>query len=486
MPDRDAHSSLKRRSIKALIWTGSELLMRQVVQFGIAVYLARLLSPEEFGTVALLYLFIGIGTVFIESGFSSALVQKQDFTNLDVSTVFWFNLGMGASVAMLLWLVSPFIAEFYQRPVLTPLMGLLALSVFISAAGSIQNTLLTKNLNFKATMKASVVASLLSGIVVCVMAYYGYGVWALAWQTLINSVVRSSLLWLLSKWRPSLAFSIQSLKKMFGFGSYLMLSSLLDVGYNRFYSLLIGKIYGVHDLGIYNRAENTKQIPVDLLSMLLYRVAFPLFSAAANDCERLKRGMVLALRGIMFINVPMMLGLMVTSDKLVPVLFGDKWAPAIPILQVLCLAGVLWPLHVINLSVLKALGHSHLFFRLEVIKKILGTLFILVGLYYGIMGLAWSQVVFGIVAFWVNAFYTRKFLKYGVWKQMLDFLPVTIISIIMAVAVFYAGQVINLSTNGILSAQITLGAFIYWGLCRIFKVAAYRDIMDILMKRKIA
>jgi len=483
--DTGADNSLKQRSIKALIWTGSELLMRQGLQFGVAIFLARLLSPEEFGTVALLSLFVGIGTVFIESGFSSALVQKHDITHADESTVFWFNLGMGAVVMVLLWLVAPFVANFYQRPVLTPLMGVMALSVFISAVGGIQHTLLTKNLNFKAPMQASVAASLLSSIVVCVLAYYGYGIWALAWQTLTNCVVTSSLLWLLSRWRPSLTFSLPSLKKLFGFGSYLMLSSLMDVAYNRFYSLLIGKIYSVHDLGIYTRAENTKQIPVDLLSMLMYRVTFPLFSAAANDCDRLKRGMVIALRGIMFLNVPIMLGLMVTADKLVPVLFGGQWTPAIPLLQVLCLAGVLWPLHVINLSVLKALGHSHLFFRLEILKKILGTLLIIGGLYYGIIGLAWSQVVFGVLAFWINAFYTRKFLKYGAWGQMFDFLPVTIISIIMAVAVFYAGQVINLPTIGLLSAQIGLGIFIYWGLCSVFTVAAYQDIMNILIKRKV-
>lgn len=486
MSEADGESSLKRRSIKALIWTGSELLLRQGLQFGVSIFLARLLSPEEFGTVALLSLFIGIGSVFIESGFSSALVQKHDITHADESTVFWFNLAMGAAVMLLLWLVAPLVADFYQKPVLTPLMGVMALSVFISALGGIQHTLLTKNLNFKAPMQASVVASLLSSILVCVLAYKGHGVWALAWQTLANSVITSCLLWLLSRWRPSLTFSMASLNKLFGFGSYLMLSSLMDVAYNRFYGLLIGKLYSLHDLGIYTRAENTKQIPVDLLSMLMYRVAFPLFSAAANDNDRLKRGMVIALRGIMFLNVPIMLGLMVTADKVVPVLFGEQWTPAIPLLQILCLAGILWPLHVINLSVLKALGHSHLFFRLEILKKILGTLLIIGGLYYGIMGLAWSQVAFGVLAFWINAFYTRKFLKYGVWSQLFDFLPVTLIASIMAIAVFYAGQVINLPTIGLLSAQVAIGVFIYWGLCSVFKVAAYRDILAILMRGKVA
>ncbi|WP_268117737.1 MOP flippase family protein [Methylobacter sp. YRD-M1] len=481
-----ADNSLKKRSIRALIWTSSELFMRQGLQFGVAIFLARLLSPEEFGTVALLALFIGIGNVFIESGFSSALVQKQDISHADESTVFWFNSGMGILVAVLLWLVAPLIADFYQRPVLTPLMGVMALSVFISAIGGIQHTLLTKNLNFKAPMQASVAGSLLSGIVVCVLAYYGYSVWALAWQTLTYSAVTSSLLWLMSSWRPSLVFSIQSLKKMFGFGGYLMLTSLMDVTYNRFYALLIGKVYSIHDLGIYNRAENTKQIPADLLALLVYRVAFPLFSAAANDHERLKRGVVIALRGIMFLNVPIMLGLMVTADKVVPVLFGEQWTPAVPLLQVLCLAGLFWPLQAINLNVLKALGHSHLFFRLEVIKKVLGTLLILGGLYFGTMGLAWSQVIFSVVAFGINTFYTGKYLQYGVWNQILDFLPATIISITMAVAVFYAGQVINLSTNHLLLAQVALGIFVYWSLCSVCRITAYQDIMNVLMKRKIA
>jgi teichuronic acid exporter len=483
MPDSHSDNSLKRRSIKALLWTGSELVMRQILHLAVTIILARLLNPEEFGTVSLLYIFVGVGSVFIESGFSSALVQKQDITSADESTVFWFNLTMGALVSLLLWLIAPWIAIFYQRPILIPLMGMLALSVFVSSLGSLQNTLFTKNLNFKAPMQANVFAAMISGIVACVLAYYGYGVWALAWQILINSVITCSLLWLLSPWYPRLIFSLKSLKKLFGFGSYLLLTGLMDVAYRRFYGLLIGKIYSVHDLGIYTRAENTKQIPVDMLSMLLYRVAFPLFSAAASDYQRLRRGMVIALRGIMFLNVPMMLGLMVTADTLIPVLFGGQWTPSVPILQVLCLAGVLWPLHVINLSVLKSLGHSHLFFRLEIIKKILGVSFILGGLQYGIMGLAWSQVVSGMTSFWINAFYTRKFLNYGVWNQVLDFLPVTVISIIMAVTVFYAGQVINLSINGLLLAQIAIGVFLYWGLCSTFKVAAYQDILNILKRR---
>lgn len=447
--------------MKAILWTGSELIMRQGLQLGIAIFLARMLTPEQFGTVALLYVFIGIGTVFIESGFPSALVQKQDITHTDESTVFWFNLVMGAVVAVLLVIIAPLIAQFFQQPILTDLMGVLAFSVFVSALGGIQHTLLTKQLNFKAPMQASVTASVMSGGVVCYLAYHGYGVWSLVWQTLANNLVTSCLLWLFSNWRPALVFSLESLKKLFGFGSYLMLTSLMDVVYNRFYGLIIGKIYSVHDLGIYNRAENTKQIPVDLLSMLMYRVAFPLFAATINDQKRLRRGVMIAIRGVMFLNVPIMLGMIVTCDKLVPIIFGQQWLPSVPILQVLCLSGALWPLHVINLNVLKALGHTNLMFRLEILKKILGLVFILVGFSYGIMGLAWSQVVFGVVAFWINSFYTERFLNFGFIKQFKEIFPVFIASGLMAVGVYQLDIVLIQPLGYKLGIEIVFGVLLY-------------------------
>ena len=483
MSNSKKHTHLKKKAVSAAFWSGAENFMRQGLQFIVAVILARILSPEEFGTVALLYLFTGIALVFIDSGFSSALIQRQDTTLTDESTVFWFNLAMGILVAILLWFSAPLIANFFNLSILIPLTKVIAFSLVVNALGSVQMTMFIKQLNFKILMKTGILSTFISGAVAISLAIYGYGIWALAFQMIVGSVVTTSLLWLYSSWRPKLNFSYLSLRSLFSFGGYLMLSALLDVVYNRAYYLLIGKFYGVRDLGFYTRADNTKQIPVDLLSRTLERVAFPIFSAAAHDKEKLQRGTKLAVRGIMLVNVPMMLGLMVTAENVVHVIFGEKWLPAVPILQVLCLAGIFWPLHVINLNILKAQGHSHLFFRLEIAKKIIGFSFLAIGMIFGIMGLAWSQVAFGIVGFMINAYYTGKFLDYGAFRQTADFIPGLLVAVIMAIVVFTIEKISTEEVVITLCLQVITGVCIYLGLSVFLKLKAYRDCINLLSKK---
>jgi len=457
--------------------------MRKGLQFIVAVILARLLSPEEFGTIALLYLFFGLAGTFIDSGFSAALIQRQDATHTDESTVFWFNFSMSALMSIFFWASAPFIAEFYGYPVLVPLIKVLALSVILNALGAIHMTLMTKQLDFKTPLKIGVVATLASGTVAIILAMNSYGVWALAIQTVTASMVTTMLLWVYSSWRPTLVFSMGSVRRLFGFGGYLMLAGLLDVAYNRLYTLLIGKFYSVVDLGFYARAETTKQIPVEVLSASLARVAFPVFSAVAHNREKLRRGAQLALRGLMLINVPMMLGLMVTAENVVSLVFGDKWLPSVPILQVLCLAGVFWPLHVINLSTLKALGHSHLFFRLEVIKKIVGTFLMVIGmLTYGVIGIAWSQVVFAIIGFLINSYYTNRYIDYGVTRQLYDVFPIAVISIFMALSVYALGLFPMLPLSAMLALQVAAGITMYFIILILFKINAYKDMINLFLR----
>jgi len=242
--------SLKSKSISAVLWTVIELFFKQIFQVAVAIFLARLLSPEEFGTLALLAIFIGVANVLVESGFASALVQKQDVSDTDASTVFWFNCGMGALMAGLLYLIIPYIADYYDKPILIDVMVVISFSVFISSLGGVQHALLTKKLEFKIPMKAAVTAAAVSGTAACYLAMKGLGVWALAWQALINSGVYIALLWVLSDWRPKWLFSFQSLTSLFKFGGFLMLSGLLNTVYSRLYTLLIGQSYSLHDLGI--------------------------------------------------------------------------------------------------------------------------------------------------------------------------------------------------------------------------------------------
>lgn len=475
--------TLKDKAIKATAWSGADVLLRLGLQFGFGIVLARLLTPEEFGTIALLYLFIGLAGAFMDCGFSSALIQQQNITHTDESTVFWFNLVMGFVMALGLWCTASWIASFFGRPILIPLTKLLALNLFISALGSIHSALLTKRLDLKIQMKISAIATLVSGMIGVGMAWKGFGVWALAAQTLAATSVTTTLLWFLSPWRPTRQISIQAAQRFFGFGSYLFLSGLLDIAYNRIYTILIGKYFGVRELGFYNRADSTKQFPVSLITGVLSRVAFPIFSAAANDKEQLRRGMRLALRSIMLINVPMMLGLMATADHVIPTFFGAQWLPAVPIMQVLCLAGILWPLHVINLNVLMALGHSRHFFRLEITKKIVGSLLIVGGSYYGVLGLAWSQVVFGAVAFLINVHYSKIYLDYGATRQTFDFVPVLLVAGLMAGIVYWLGLFVEWPVPLVLVAQIAVGLGLYLAGCKVFRVQALKEVWRVVAER---
>ncbi|PUA16916.1 lipopolysaccharide biosynthesis protein [Glaciimonas sp. PCH181] len=473
---------LKQKAKTAVLWSGADILLRQGLQFGVSIALARMLSPDEFGTIALLYLFTGIASAFVDSGFSAALVQRQNVTHTDESTVFWFNLVMALMVALALAASAPFIAAFFDRKILIPLTWLLSLNIIISALGSVHGTLLNKRLDFKTQMKIGAITTILSGSVAMVMAWQGYGVWALAVQTLAATLVTTALLWFFSTWRPKWVFSFDSARRLFGFGGYLLAAGMLDIIYNRIYSILIGKFYGVRELGFYNRADSTKQLPVGVLTGVLGRVAFPIFSAAAHDVVQLRRGVRLALRGMMLVNAPMMLGLAAVAEPLIHVLFGAKWLPAVPIMQVLCIGGVFWPLHVINLNVLMAQGYSHLFFKLEVAKKIVGSLFLIVGAFYGVLGIAWSQVIFGAVAFLINAYYSKRFLDYGIISQIQDFAPVLLISTVMASAVYLID--INLYLIPILQllTLVISGTVIFLVLGHIVGLSAMRDVINLFRK----
>jgi len=479
---------LKQRALSATIWSGADVFFRQAVAFAVSIALARLLSPEEFGVIAMLYLFTGIASVFVDCGLSTALVQRQEATLTDESTVFWFNAGMGALVAFALWVAAPAISRFYGLPVLVPLTAVLALNILISALGSVHAILLSKRLDFRTQMKIGAIAAVVSGGVAVGMAWQGYGVWALAAQTLVSTGMTTVLLWILSPWRPALAFSRESARTLFGFGGYMLAAGLLDTVYSRAYTLIIGKFFGARELGFYSRADGTKQLPIGVLTNILGRVSFPVFCAVAADKAQLKRSVRLALRGLMLVNVPMMAGLAAIADPLVLALFGEQWLPAVPILQVLCLAGLFWPLHVINLHALMAQGYSNLFFRLEVIKKVVGVGLLLIGSAYGVMGIAWSQVTFGAIAFAINAHYTNRYLDYGVTSQAFDFMPVIGIALPMAVSVYWLSETIRQQMHPALGllALIAGGTAIFLLLGWVCRLAALRDAIELFRQRNAA
>lgn len=476
-------STLKQKAVSATIWSGIDTLARQGVQFGITLILARLLTPIDYGTVGLLAIFFGVASVFINSGFSSALIQRQEISDVDLSSVFYFNVGIALLCTLLLCAAAPWIAAFYNMPVLTPLTRLMAASLFIGAFGSIQSTLLAKSLDFRRQCIISLAAVVVSGSVAVFMAWHNYGVWSLAISTVAGTCVSTLLLWLLSSWRPRFLFSVTSVRSLFRFGSFLLISGLLDTLFTRMNTLVIGKFYSPQDLGYYSRADGTQQLPAGLLANIITRVAFPIFAAAHSDKELLRTGLRKAIKMVMMLNIPVMLGMAVTARVLVLVLFGKQWLPCVQYLQILCLGGIFWPLHVLNLDILTAQGHSNLFFRLEVIKKVVGIFILGTACFFGISAIAWSTVVFGVIAFGINAHYSGLFLNYGTVPQMLDLLPYLAASLIMAFCVWSASMLPLQAPLLLLSAQVIIGVASYTLVCFSFRLSTFIESIELMTTR---
>ena len=485
MTSRDRHAgsdNLGQRSLRAVVWSGADILFTHGLRFAVTVVLARLLAPEDFGAVAVLYLFLGLGSMFVDCGFGAALIQRQEVTRIDESTVFFFNLAVAAAAALLLAALSGQIANFFSLPILQPLACLMALNLFIGAFGSIHGTLLTKALDFRTQMKVNIIASVTSGTAAIILASRGFGVWSLALQMTVATTVSVILLWSWHQWRPNARFSFTSLRSLFSFGSYMLLSGLLDTIGSRIHTVFIGRIYSPRALAFFSRAENTQQLPATLLSAILSRVAFPVYSAAANDSARLARGVRRSLTTIMMINIPAMSGIALVADPLVRTVFGEKWAPSIPLLRILCFSGMLWPLHVINLNVLMAQGRSDLFFRLEVLKTVLGIGALLVASLYSVTAIAVSWVVVGIMSFLINGHYTGVFLGYGAVRQIGDILPYGAVTILMVMGAWPISLCVSLKPPVMLVLQTAVGVLIYFAACKFLRLAAFRDAWQVAMQ----
>jgi len=455
-----------------------EIVLKQGIGLALSIVLARLLAPEDFGVLAMLSIFTGIAGVFVSGGFGSALIQRQNITREDTSSVFYFNIATALIMALLLGAAAPYIATFYRMPILKPLTWLMALNLFLGSFRSIQAVLLTKELNFRLQMKITLVATIISGGVTIVLAWRGWGIWSLALQGLVSTIVSGLLLWVVSPWRPALCFSSASLCSLFRFGSFLALSGLLDTAYTRLNTLIIGRFYSARDLGLFSRADNIQQLPTSTISALLGRVAFPVFSAAAaSEPGALRRAASKTLRAIMLVNTPMMFGILATARPLVQVVFGDKWLPCVPLLQVLSLGGVLWPLHVINLTLVQSRGRSDLFFRLELIKKVLGVTSIVVASRISILAMAWSQALLGLVCYFINAAYSGGLAGYPIRAQIRDISPYLAVSILMLVCARTLSMWEALPPAILLSLQVLSGASLYLFLCHAFKLAAFRDVV---------
>lgn len=428
------------RAVSATAWSSADLVVRQGIPFAVTLLLMRFVAPADFGMAAILTAFVGIAAVVVDSGLSTALIQRQGVTHTDESTVFWLNAVVGLALALAIMLAAKPAADFFGQPSLRNLSWAVALTVFISALGAIHAALLTKKLDFRTQCMSGLVATSGSSVLAIILAIQGFGVWALAAQMVCMATLYTVSLWGFHRWRPMPTISFESAKRLLGFGGLVLIANLVDTLYSRAYAVLIGRYIGLAELGYYDRAENTKRLPENLLTGILSRVTLPLLSEASSDLSAIRRSMQATTRGVMVINLPIMLGLAALANPVFELLFGATWRPAALPFQILCIAAAMWPIHVININALLAQGRAGLVLRLEVPKKVLGLILLALGLQFGIEGVAWSQVAFSLAVVWINTYYTRRLVGYGLLDHMKDIAVPAIVATVAAALVYWISQ----------------------------------------------
>lgn len=438
-----ATDSLKQKTTKGLFWSSVERFSNQGMSFFFSVILARLLSPSDYGIIAMVTIFFAVAQSFVDSGFSNALVRKTDRREEDLSTCFYFNIGVGIVAYIVLFLIAPFIADFYNQQILSPIIRITGLGVVLNSLCVVQQALFTIKIDFKSQAKVTLSATIISGIVGVVLAYQGYGVWALVWQGVVLSLVRMGLLWLMSKWRPTTGFSKSSFNYLFGYGSKLLASGLLDTIYNNIYPIVIGKFYTPAQLGNYSRALSFAQLPSSNITSILQRVTFPVLSTIQDDIPRLQANYRRLLKLSAFIVFPLMMGLAAVAFPMIRIVLTPKWEGCSLYLQIICFALMWYPIHAINLNLLQVKGRSDLFLRLEIIKKIVGVCIMCITIPLGITAMCIGMVVSSLISLFINTYYTGKLINIGCLKQIRDLLPIFFNSLLMGSMVYLFIQLFN-------------------------------------------
>lgn len=475
--------SLKQRTVSGLIWSAVERFSVQFVQLVVQVIIARILTPEDFGVIGMLAIFLALAQSFIDSGFSNALIRKTDRTEVDNSTVFYFNIVVGVIAYAVLFWAAPWIAQFYKTPILTPITRFIALGVFFNSLTIVQRAILTARVDFKTQAKASFVAVVISGAIGIYMAYAGYGVWALAVQAVLNYLVNTAMLWILTAWKPLWVFSWDSFKELFGFGSKLLLSGLLDTAFRNIYTIVIGKFFSATDLGFYTKANQLAQLPSSNVTGILQRVTYPLLCDYQNEDERLRHVYRKYLRLSAYVMFPLMIGLAAVAEPLIVALLKEQWLGAVLLLQILCVVMMWYPIHAINLNLLQVKGRSDLFLKLEIWKKIMGTVVLCVTLPLGLIWLCIGQIATSLLSLAINTYYTGKLIQLGFFKQMKDLVPAMLYSFSMGAIVYWVIQYVDGNMVKVLLG-IMVGVLYYIVIGKITHSAELRDLQSLIKRNK--
>ncbi len=480
-------TSYRDTTIKGVGWSFTDSILSQGITFLVGIVLARMLSPEEYGLLGILMIFILISESIVNSGLSSALIRKKDATALDFSTVFITNLVLSFVMYGVLFACAPLISLFFEKSQLTILLRVMGIIVIINALSLVPLTTLTRKVDFKTIAICSLSAAIASGAVGIYVAYMGYGVWALVAQQMTRQLTNTIALWIASRWFPALRFSVESFKELWGFGWKLLVSRLIHTIWTDIYKVVIGKCYSPATLGQYTQAHLYANLFSRNMTNVIQRVSYPVLSKMQDEKERMREAYRQIIKVTMLVTFVFMFGLAGCAKSFIFVLVGDKWLPCVGYLQILCFSMSLYPLHAINLNMLQVQGRSDLFLKLEIIKKCVAVIPILLGIFIDIYWMLIGSVVTGWFAYYLNAYYSGPFLQYSIWAQIKDILPSMALALVMAAIVYFIGW-LPLSYYILLPIQVVCGAAIVFGFCETTKMDEYIQIkriaLNMLFKRK--
>lgn len=471
--------SLKKKTIGGFFWRLAEAGGAQAVTFIVSIVLARLLDPSDYGAIALITVFTNILAVFINSGMGTALIQKKDADDLDYSSLFYFNMAMCLFLYGVMFLCAPLIAEFYEMPELTAFTRVISLTFIISGVKGIQHAYVAKHMMFKKFFFATLGGTIFSAGLGIFLAYKGFGTWALIAQQLSNAIIDTIVLWITVKWRPKRMFSFKRLKALFSYGWKMLLSALLDKGYEQLRSLIIGKVYSSADLAFYQKANNFPSIIINNVNTSIDSVLLPSMSSVQDSKETVKGMTRRAMKTSTYVMAPLLMGLAACGQSLISILMTDKWLPSYPFMVIFCITYMFYPVHTANLNAIKAMGRSDIFLKLEIIKKIVGITAILVTFRISVMAMAYSLLVVSVLSQIINSWPNKKLMNYSYLEQLKDILPGILLAAFMGVCV-YCVNFLHLSNWLTLIIQVPLGAVIYIGLSALLKLESFTYVWNMV------
>lgn len=454
--------------VRSFIWKYFERLSVQIIQFVVTIVLSRLLLPSEYGIVALIVIFIQLCDVIIDGGLNTALVQKKNSDNIDFSTIFFLSLCISILLYLLMFFGSTVIAQFYKNLELISVIRILSLSLPFYAFNSIQRAYVSKNMLFNRLFYSSLGAVVLSGSIGIAMAYHNYGVWALVIQSVSNQFFTTLIMWYTVRWRPELVFSFERFRILFNYGWKIFGSNIIISIFLNIRKLVIGKLYTPAVLAYYEKGDQLPSLVMNNVFTSIQTILFPAFSESQNDRLRVKTMMRRSTKLSCFVIYPIIMGIIVTAKPLVSFLLTEKWLPAVPFIQILCIANFFRPITISNLEAIKALGYSGITLKLEIIKKIIDLVILVISAMMGVYWIAWGCVCYNLICVFINLAPNKKLLNYGIREQLIDAIPTLIIAIVMGISVYWI-QYLTLSNFLIIISQAIFGLLIYVGLCLVFK-----------------